>query len=225
MAAIDFPASPTNGQVYAGWVYDSSLPGWRNVNSPTGASAITSMGLKNVVPTSVTVGSGSATINANGFVTFTGASSISLNGVFSSTYTNYMVNLVETSASVQDATIWGRLRNAGTDLATSYYEGGTLQSGATLTAINNLNISQWDMGKTHSATEPNAHASLRCAFFQPYLPRPTTFYTESTSWNGSLMISYRFSGFNTALTSYDSISFIPSSGTYGGTVQIFGYTN
>lgn len=44
MAAIDFPSSPTNGQVFSAgdhtWVYDSALPGWKleaqTVTGPTG---------------------------------------------------------------------------------------------------------------------------------------------------------------------------------------------
>ena len=224
--ALDFPSSPTNGQSYAGYVYDSSLPGWRNINSDYGVQSLTTMGLKNVVPTSVVVGSGSATVNSNGFVTFTGASSVSLNGIFSSTYTNYTLNFSITSSSVADATVWGRLRSAGTDSSTAYYEGGVMQVGSTLTGINNLNITQWDMGKTHSgATDPTAHSSFEGKIFQPYLARPTTFYTHSVSWNNTAIVSYNFSGFNTALTSYDSMSFIPSSGTLGGTIQIYGYTN
>lgn len=222
--AIDFPANPTNGQVYGNWIYDSSITAWRNVNTDTGIGTLNAMGLKNVVPTSVAVGSGSATVNGNGTVSFSGATSISLNEIFNSTYQNYMVNLVTTAASVGDATIFGRLRVAGSDSAVSYYEGGPMTIGATATSINNLNINQWDMGKTHGATsEPNAHAALNCKFFQPFLPRPTTFFTESTSWTGSAMAGYRFGGFHTALTSYTGFTFSVSSGNFSGTLSVYGY--
>jgi hypothetical protein len=48
-------------------------------------------GLAKIVPTSVTVGSGSGSASALGTVTFSGCSSVSLNGVFSSAYNNYKV--------------------------------------------------------------------------------------------------------------------------------------
>lgn len=222
---LDFPSSPTNGQSYAGYVYDSSLPGWRNINSDFGVQSLNTMGLKNVVPSSVSVGSGSATVNSNGTVTFSGATSISLNDIFSSTYTNYQFNLVLTQASVADTNIWGRLRASGSDSSSAYYEGGTLQVAAALTAINNLNINQWDLGRTHSAVEPNAHASMNFKVFQPFQARPTTFYTESISWNNNNTVSFRFSGFHTTLSSYTGISLLANSGTFGGTLSVYGYTN
>jgi hypothetical protein len=46
-------------------------------------------GLTQIIPTSVSVGSGSGTVSAGGAVTFSGATSISLNGAFTSTYQNY----------------------------------------------------------------------------------------------------------------------------------------
>jgi hypothetical protein len=48
--AIDFPASPTNGQIYQGYYYDSSKAAWRSQNSQTGAvitSSTTPTGAKN----------------------------------------------------------------------------------------------------------------------------------------------------------------------------------
>lgn len=44
MPAIDFPSSPTNGQVFTSgdhtWIYSSALPGWKleaqTVTGPTG---------------------------------------------------------------------------------------------------------------------------------------------------------------------------------------------
>ena len=59
-------------------------------------------GLKLLVPTSVAVGSGTGTANAAGQVTFTGASSVQLNGVFTTTYDNYKIVLNITAISSTD---------------------------------------------------------------------------------------------------------------------------
>jgi hypothetical protein len=48
-------------------------------------------GLVSIVPTSVAVGSGSASVGANGAVTFTGVSSISLNSCFTSQFNSYKI--------------------------------------------------------------------------------------------------------------------------------------
>lgn len=73
-----------------------------------------------VIPTSVAVGSGSASVAAEGTVTFTGASTVSLNGVFDGTggdmYDVYF-QLKGTSAN----NVYLRLRSGGTDLAGTSY--------------------------------------------------------------------------------------------------------
>lgn len=278
MPAMNFPSSPTNGQAYGQYVYDSTKGVWRvladliasAIPSPTAPTSAASgdlwfntndgvlfmyfndgntsqwvemksntasgstvaarvdaleakpSGLVAVNPSSIALGSGSGSVGTTGAVTFTGANTISLNDIFSSAYTNYMVNLVITSASVADTNIQARLRLSGVDLTVSYYEGGALQSGGALSAVNNLNQSIWNVGRTHSATEPYSHSSLSMKLFQPALARPTTSYTESISWNNSATVSFRFSGFNTALTAYSGLTLFAASGTFGGTIQVYG---
>lgn len=80
-------------------------------------------GLHLITPTSTTVtGTGaSATISANGSVSFTSCLNLSLNGVFSTTYDNYLV-VVRHLYSSGSAWYGGRLRLSGTDAsATSTY--------------------------------------------------------------------------------------------------------
>ncbi len=74
-------------------------------------------GLKLIVPTSVAAtGAGSsASVSATGKVTFTSAATISVNGVFSATYDNYLAvcrATLTTGTSVLQAV---RLRASGTD--------------------------------------------------------------------------------------------------------------
>ena len=264
--ALDFPSSPTNGQVYEQYVYDSSLPGWRSKGgavaatytsdtAPSGAVkgdmwyrtsdgttyvyvvdgnssqwveirsevSTAQVGLVPVVPTSIALGSGSGSVAANGSVTFTGASTLSLNDVFSTNYLNYQVNIVMNQASSANTNVQGRLRVAGADSTVSYYEGGILQSGGSLAGVNNLNQGIWNLGRTHSAVDPNAHASINAKIFQPFLAKPTTSYTESVAWTNTETVSFRFSGFHTALTSYTGLTLISAVGTFSGVVKVYGY--
>jgi hypothetical protein len=48
-------------------------------------------GLAKIVPSSVAVGSGTGSSDTTGKVTFSGASTVSLNGVFTSSYRNYKI--------------------------------------------------------------------------------------------------------------------------------------
>ena len=76
-------------------------------------------GLVLIKPTStaVTGGSASATINAGGSVTFTTCETLSLNGVFSSTYDNYIIDVRGNSNA--SLTIHLRLRVSGSDNSTA----------------------------------------------------------------------------------------------------------
>ena len=79
-------------------------------------------GMKMVVPTSVAVGSGSGSVDTNGAVTFSGASSVSLNDCFSSTYQNYKIVMNLSAATSNDVQM--RLRVSSTDAATNYNRRG-----------------------------------------------------------------------------------------------------
>jgi hypothetical protein len=99
--------------------------GWEAISDLGNAIDTTVAGLGSspivaLIPTSVAVGSGTGSFNATtGNVTFTGATSISVNGVFSATYNKYVVILnagVTTNNNVDF-----RLRTSGSDNTTANY--------------------------------------------------------------------------------------------------------
>jgi hypothetical protein len=77
-------------------------------------------GLVPIVPSSVSVGSGSATVSATGTVTFTGATSISLNTVFSSAYRHYRI-IIDTPTTSGTGNLTVRFRSGTTDDAVNTY--------------------------------------------------------------------------------------------------------
>lgn len=87
--------------------------------TPEGAAAVHALGQ---VPSSVVVGSGSATVADDGTVTFTGASSVSLNNVFDATGADlYEVYIRYTATGTNGAGF--RLRSSGgSDSATNNYD-------------------------------------------------------------------------------------------------------
>jgi hypothetical protein len=182
-------------------------------------------GLNPCVPTSVTVGSGSATTSANGQVTFTGVSSVSLNGVFSSTYDNYRI-LFRPNAASTTQNIGGRLRVAGTDAsgAATYNELSIYNSSGSAAAASSAAYSLWYLTQ-QTSTANQTYASYTFDLYGPAIASQTvgTGILNNTSTGVGLQI-YINSISHTTATAYDGFSAFPSSGTMGGTISVYGYT-
>ena len=278
MAAMDFPANPTNGQVYLNYIYNTAkgawlakplTPGqaqpsataptspsngdqWYNTNdgnlyvyyndgdtsqwvqvksdatlSSTLGNRVTALealptGLVRVSPTSVTVGSGSASVNANGLVTFTGASSISLNGVFTSAYTDYRIMFDQTAASAYaDGNL--RMRVGGVDAITNYYRNGIVIDGATITGFQSANDTNYGNALTTHPTSSNSHAQSAIEIRDPFVVKPTPMQVINGAWSGSLNRHISTTGFHATPVSYDGFTIYLSSGNFAGTFQVYGY--
>ena len=186
--------------------------------------AAQSGGLVSVVPTSVAVGSGSATTSANGQVSFTGVSSVSLNGVFSANYDNYLY-VLNTSAISTDLSINMRYRVSGTDA-----------SGANYTAVDALNAtsSTWGVSTTAGATSIPIGQSLESTdpylfgvtgnIYNPFVAAPTTYMSNAPTYiSAAIYRMYLTAAWHSLSTSYTGVSFITSTGTMTGTVSVYGY--
>jgi LysM repeat protein len=178
-------------------------------------------GMKLIVPSSVTVGSGTGSVATQGTVTFSGASSVSLNGVFTSTYDNYRI-IMQLTPTASDA-FRVRLRNAGTDETAAQYNNAFFN-----VRVNNTSgVSAANASATSATFESivaNFKNSLSMDIFGPKL-------TEYTSASALLHMGISasdakmyFGGFQLSnSTSYDSITWLMSSGTMTGNVRIYGY--
>lgn len=223
--ALDFPSSPTNGQSYAGYVYDSSLPGWRNINSDSGVQSLNTMGLKNVVPTSVTVGSGTATISSNGTVTFSGATSISIDGAFNSTYTNYRVvgyNLTGSAATDLNA----RFRASGATITNNvYYTGATLVR-ADAVSSNYSGFNGIGYSSIAPVTVEVGWTGIVWDIYQPFVSSTqTTSNFQSTGYQTAIQSRNGCIMFNQTQT-VDGFNLFPNTASnLGGKINIYGYTN
>lgn len=218
--AIDFPSNPTNGQVYGNWIYDSSITSWRNVNTDSGIGTLNAMGLKNVVPTSVNVASGSATFNSNGTVSFSGVSALQLNGVFSSTYENYKVVLnVSSTSTATDFAL--QLAQSGTYWTANYqYAKGSMLNSTwasdvqTTAALMNVARSSGSGGSAFSADILSPQKTQASKVLGQYVQGSSIWF--GNSW-GNQTDSVSFDGIRIAL--------LTGGATMTGTFQVFGYTN
>jgi len=178
-------------------------------------------GLRQIVPSSVAVGSGSATISGNGSVDFSGASGVSLNGIFTSTYDNYRFVFSTTSNSATGY-LNMRLRSAGSDITATNYSSSVIQAAYGSTALGN------DAGGTGQTTwsrfgyyDGTADAlSISGDIFLPFVTAFTSFTNIKARQGYGGEIS---TGVYRATTSVDGITIYPGGGNITGSIQIYGY--
>lgn len=186
----------------------------------TDSIAAAAPGLRLIVPSSVAVGSGTGSANANGYVTFSGVSSVSLNNVFSSTYDSYRVIVTLTAASTS-ANLQPRFRASGTDSSASYYNAHMyLVSGTgTGTVQQDANISSMNTGDFTSTSQGIVVLDI----FNVFAAAVTAFNYQVGMSYSTASRSFVGSGIHNVSTSYDGITIRPSSGTITGSVAVYGY--
>jgi len=260
--ALNFPGSPTNGQQYQGFVYNSSVQAWQSnpasvapfytadlppTNPTVGDSwfntndgtmyiymydgntyqwvehrseiARSQVGLVPRVPTSINSASGTATVNALGVVTFTTSSAITLNNIFTSTYANY--KLIISVAQTDSVEIRLRYAVAGTATASNYYYGAGRAAGNVFDNYSGTNSAQISLANGSSTGLTNISADIY---------RPAQAVTTGITYSGAALSSGYginiFGGGNQQnATAFDGLYIYPATGTFTGTIQVFGYNN
>lgn len=179
-------------------------------------------GLSMVPPTSIANSGGSASLD-NNTVTFTTVSSVSLNGVFSSAFTQYRMLIRTTAVSGTNIDVLCRLRLAGTDAATSttYQTQIITATGTSITtAVGGVTTAVY-VGLS-STTTANYYGSAT-DIYGPFVAAPTLFTIQSQDYSSTAQYNYLRSAYHNQSTAYDGITILPSTGTMSGTVSIFGY--
>jgi hypothetical protein len=186
---------------------------WSYLAAPTPAAP----GLSLVTPTSV---AGTGVTVSGGEISFSGSTSISANGVFTSDYTNYVIYYALTGVSAANPDLKARLRLAGTDSTTNYATVRVYSNGGTVstqtTGSTGLFVGAADTGSP----------SLSGGDFT--LLRPAV--AVATIMNGefnqvaTLAEHYwnRVSGFHSTATAYDGVTIVVSSGNVTGSLRIYG---
>lgn len=185
-------------------------------------------GLVKVVPTSVAVGSGSGSANGNGTVTFSGASSVSLNNVFSATYQSYLLLVNLTTNSDNDGDILLKWRNAGTDSSASYYSSytgiNTLASPGTINKTQDPATNGHAIGKMDNSTKNSQYITVDIV--NVFVSNFTTcVFKGFGSTDASNLFSYNGGGNHRVTQSYDGFTLAAENGNFTGTISVLGYNN
>jgi hypothetical protein len=175
-------------------------------------------GLILLTPTSIAYTGTSATISANGSVTFSAVSNVTLNGVFSGDYDNYIVVQIVTSNSAAGTYI--RIASSGTNQTTNYtlqylQVGGTSVTGSRTTSP----TAHWT--NASASTDPGGSITH---IYGPNLNQPTAFRSVNVSCDPSNVVRFLDAATTHSLSaSYDGLSLLPSSGSgLSGRVAVYG---
>jgi hypothetical protein len=150
---------------------------------------------------------------------FTSASAVNVNDVFSATYKNYkiMLNLTSSAAGINCNY---RMRVSGADNSTSNYATQVLNAtGSSVSGSRNTGLSTGEI-----VDIKNVNANQEITFFNPFATE-LTYMTAVGNWEaGTPIYQVRASGFN-ATTSFTGFSILPTSGTITGSLVIYGLEN
>lgn len=156
-------------------------------------------GLKLIVPSSVS-GTG-VSVTATGKVSFTATNSVSINGVFSSTYDNYLI-VVGSGTINSSETLSIRFRSSGTDASGSNYASQELFASGTYVAAGRG--TSMDTGYVAGWWTP-----LRSAFhlyvYGPALAQPTAWRSVSVTTDSNAAIRDH-AGTHSLSTAYDGFT-------------------
>ena len=175
----------------------------------TQATLDATVGLVPITPTSIANSGGSASASGAA-VTFSGVSSISLNGVFSATYARYLI-------------MWDGGGSINPGSGSNYYSQRLYGAGTTVSA-----------GRTGASTYASAgswdylnNSATQLTMYNPFVAANTMWHeigisNADTSNTSVLEIN---GGTHSLSTSYDGFTLLTSSGTCTGTIRVYGYHN
>lgn len=176
-------------------------------------------GVTLISPTSIANSGGTAT-STSGTTTFTGVTSISLNGVFSADYQNYLVSMTVTVSTAAD--LYMRYRASGADISLTNYvaiHNRVLANTATTLrspqATNSGNALTLNEGVTES------HNAI--AVYSPFLSSITRHHYSGAGWVSNEGHNYWGGGIYNAATSITGLSIYPASGNITGKIRVYGY--
>jgi hypothetical protein len=171
-------------------------------------------GQQQVIPTSVVGG----TLSAGGTVAFSGATTVSINGCFTTKYDNYVLVLVVSSSSAA-VSITAEMRNAGADFTGANYMSTTQLINSTTPAYT------YSVSATEAAicrSNGSGGGGSRIDIQSPMLAAETNLFGQGTD----AAYAQQYWGALQTSGTYDGISLFAKFGpTITGTIRIYGYNN
>lgn len=194
--------------------YVKTADGWEQIATSVSAAA---QGLAPIVPASVT----DATVDAGGKISFSGATSIGVNGVFDSKYDSYRIIFNATNTGTTTAS-YLRMRSAGTNTSTSNYLRGGYISYGIGTGSGNYN-STVDPGFLIGYSTTAAGSDSFIDLIDPAKIAITRAHYSVNGYDANYF-TLNAGGTHPTAASYDGFGITVSAGTITGTIQVYGYS-
>jgi hypothetical protein len=185
-------------------------------------SRINDVGLVIVTPSSV---AGSGVTLSNSQVSFSSATSVSVNGVFTSSYENYCVKITSLG-SANGGTNEFRFRASGSDTAGTSYNYAAIRLGSNLTAYNAA--ANATSGIPCIYTDTTGRSASSFDVFRPVTAdtRKVVIGSNSQFQTGiTSLLAVSFGGEVISSTSFDGFSIVAGTGNISGTLRVYGYQN
>lgn len=177
------------------------------------------LGLILIKPSSVVNG----TDNGKGTVSFSAASSLSVNGVFNSLYENYKIIFNPTAFSATNSAFNIRLRSNGSDATGADYNSERQRNeNGSITATRFASQSSFQVGafNTNGPTRNFKEMNI----YSPQLAVTTSFWVVSNYVDNAGSLKTEMNGGYHALSnSYDGFTLILDAGTFTGSLSVYGY--
>ena len=178
--------------------------------------AATTSALTLVTATS-TANTGGTVTTSGGRVTVAGSSSVSLNGVFTSTSHNYLILVDTLEAAAGPNNINLRLRAAGTDTTSSTYYAGQLfgtYAGAAGGSANN-GVAQFPI--VGLAADKQQMAKIEV--FSPQAATITTIHSLGVAQDAQS----NYGGYQDGATQYDGFTLFMAASNFSGNITVYAY--
>jgi hypothetical protein len=181
---------------------------------------IAKTGLIEITPSTISVSGGSGSISATGAVSFTSASAISLNDVFSTTYDNYfLTGSIGTSDSGPEIRM--RLRVSGSDNSSAQYRFQIMEtSGSTSVGGRTTGASFWTLARGSNTTRNFFNQQTNNPFSSAIRTSAYGIYQQIGDGN---LTNNTISAAIDVTTSYTGFTIYAETGTMTGTISIYGY--
>ena len=152
--------------------------------------------------------------------TFSGSSGFNVDGVFDSTYDDYLVVLVTNGST--DIQLGFRLRASGTDSSSNYSGARLFAYGTTAgVQVNNLGSDEWQINNLGLSGPPGV---ARLDLYGPAVAAPSAMLGVSGGYFSSTgTITTHLNGSHDVSTAYDGFAVRPDTGTITGRWAVYGY--
>jgi hypothetical protein len=166
-------------------------------------------------------GSSSGLVCVKAETAFTAATSVTADSIFTSTYTNYLINLRWTTSTSTGIAL--KFRAGGTSTSTNYNRQMLNANGSTVTGQQDVNQTSYGINQTTGDFKSYSQINIS----GPQLSEQTVFtVTQALNLANYTTGLYVFSqaGNQNSTTAFDGIELLVSSGTTTGVYAIYGYS-